>query len=101
MGAEKLFYYKFEEAEEIRKQFISWIGKKAHIGKGFTETLKAITIKPKRELNPLRRSEKFYRIIFEFENKQKLSGHEFLFYNSLGMHYNNPYAHKPRQGSAA
>jgi len=80
-------YLKIEEAEELKKAYSSWIGKKAHIGNGVTDTLKKIIIRRKRPNEGLKVSngEKVYRIEFEFESEKKLSAVEFLFYNSLIM----------------
>lgn len=76
-------YLKIEEAEELKKAYSSWIGKKAHVGKGETDTLLAIHVKPKNNLNTGRPAEQLYRVEFEFVNKKRFSAIEFLFYNSL------------------
>jgi hypothetical protein len=86
-----LFYYKLDEAENIKKAYSSWIGKEAHIGRGQTETLKAIHLKPKRE-NKLQKSPvKVYRVEFEFMTKKKFSAIEFFFHNSLLPIDKNPF----------
>jgi hypothetical protein len=79
----KLYYYKLEEAEELKRLYSSWIGKKAHIGSGKTAMLKSILIKEKRNFSPLRKEEDLYRVVFEFDTGHRLSGHEFLFFNGF------------------
>lgn len=76
------YYYKLNEAEEIKQTYSSWVGKKAHAGKGILATLTDIIIKEKRSRDKIQ-AEKNYRVIFEFENKKKFAAHEFLKINSL------------------
>ena len=80
-----LFYYKLEQAEEIRSTYNSWVGKQAHVGLGMTGTLKSIRIKPKRIKNQ-HDSNKLFKVEFEFDNNVKFSAHEFMFYNGLMRH---------------
>jgi hypothetical protein len=75
-------YFRIEEAEELKKMYSSWIGKRAHIGKGRTDTLKAIVIKPKSDSLPQKNKE-LYMIEFEFQNRVKFSARQFLSHNSL------------------
>jgi hypothetical protein len=79
----KLYYYKLKEAEELRQTYVSWIGKKAHVGNGITSVLKTISVKPKRHFSPLKKQKELYRILFEFDGGYKLNTYEFLFHNSL------------------
>jgi hypothetical protein len=76
-------YLKMEEAEELKRTYSSWIGKRAHIGKGQTDTLQAIHVQPKRTFKGHRPGKELYRVEFEFSNKKRYSAIEFLFYNSL------------------
>jgi hypothetical protein len=80
-----LFYYKLEQAEEIKQTYHSWVGKHAHVGMGVTDTLKSIRIKPKKVKNP-RASTKLFIVEFEFDSNVTFSAHEFLFYNGLMRH---------------
>jgi len=76
-------YFKIEEAEELKKMYSSWIGKRAHIGMGMTDTLKDIIIKPKNSNMPENEKEEYYVIEFEFQNRMKFSARQFLLHNSL------------------
>ena len=76
-------FFRIEEAEELQKMYSSWIGKRAHIGMGMTDTLKAIIIKPKSEIGPRHKSEMLYTIEFEFQNRKKFTARQFLQHNSL------------------
>ena len=78
-----LFYYNLEKAEEIRQTYLSWIGKKAHVGNGISATLENITIRAKKEMNPRNSTDELYKVEFQFENKKCFSAHEFLFNNCL------------------
>jgi hypothetical protein len=80
---DKLYYHKLDEAEELRRSYASWIGKRAHVGNGRTAILLAISIKQKRNLNASKQAEELYRIQFEFDTSHKLSSFEFLFYNGF------------------
>jgi hypothetical protein len=75
-----LFYFELHEAEKLRETYSSWIGKEAHVGKGTTEKLREIQIKPRR--TNVKTPSKFYHVQFVFENKT-FSAQEFLFHNSL------------------
>jgi hypothetical protein len=96
-----LYYYRLEDAEEIRRSFASWIGKKAHIGKGQVETLKTIIIKQKRQISSAVASIKFYRVEFVFENRKRLSAQEFLYHNSVTATPYHPLIVKSRDVKAA
>jgi hypothetical protein len=72
-------YFRIEEAEELQKMYSSWIGKRAHIGMGMTDTLKAIIIKPAGSSDDDDR----YTIEFEFQNRKKFTARQFLLHNSL------------------
>jgi hypothetical protein len=78
-----MFNYNLEQAEKLKKEFNSWLGKTAHIGKGKTEILKAIEVKPKRDMNWKKKPLQTYMVEFHFENNQKFSAAEFLFYNGF------------------
>jgi hypothetical protein len=75
-----LFYFELHEAEKLRDTYTSWIGREAHVGKGMTEKLREIRIKPRRG-SPGKHN-KFYHVEFAFDNKT-FSAQEFLFHNSL------------------
>jgi hypothetical protein len=76
-----LFYFNWEEAENMKKIYSSWIGREAHTGKGKKQTLTNIVVTQSRQtgLGP----EPFYHVEFIFDNTKTLSAYEFLFYNSL------------------
>jgi hypothetical protein len=76
-------YFRIQEAEELQKMYSSWIGKRAHIGMGMTDTLRAIIIKPKSETGPPEDSDRLYSIEFEFQNRKKFTARQFLLHNSL------------------
>jgi hypothetical protein len=96
-----LYYYRLEDAEQIKLTFNSWIGKKAHIGKGIVEILKSITIKQKKQISSTSGQEEFYLVEFEFENGQVLSAHEFFYHNSINTSPNYPVILKTQQANAA
>lgn len=73
-------YFTLAQAEELRKIFLSWIGKKAHIGAGYHETLKDIAIREGQEQIP---SEKRYLVEFIFENNRSFGAYEFSVNNGL------------------
>jgi hypothetical protein len=73
-------YLKKEEAEQLKRAYASWIGKRAHVGNGVSGTLKAITVKEKAQGKD---QERLYHLEFEFENKRKFGAVEFLFHNNL------------------
>jgi hypothetical protein len=75
-----LFYFELHEAEKLRNTYTSWIGKEAHVGKGITEKLREIQIRPRN--GRTKKPEKLYHVDFVFDNKI-FSAHEFLFHNSL------------------
>jgi hypothetical protein len=75
-------YLSYEEAEELKSAYASWVGKRAHVGKGQTETLVAIKIIPKNEDSVFKDPEKNFYLEFEFEGHKKFSSTEFLFHNS-------------------
>jgi hypothetical protein len=75
-------YLSYEEAEELKSAYASWVGKRAHVGKGQTETLIAIKIIPRSEESVFKDPEKNFYLEFEFEGNKKFSSTEFLFYNS-------------------
>ncbi len=77
-------YYKFEEAQELKQTFSSWINKTAHIGNGRQDVLKRTIITPRRIQNVLKK-EKFYIVKFEFTNNNKVDAHSFLMNNGLGQ----------------
>jgi len=95
-----LFYYKLEEAEQIRQNYSSWIGKEAHVGKGNKGVLMSITIKPKREPKQVKKQQRVYKVEFEFEAKRKFSAFEFLFHNSQMSTFNHPYITKKKDEAA-
>lgn len=79
-------YFRIEEAEELQRMYSSWIGKRAHIGMGMTDTLKAIIITPKTENGeelPEDSPPRLYTIEFEFQNRKKFTARQFLLHNSL------------------
>jgi hypothetical protein len=76
-------YTGFSEADELKRTYSSWIGKKAHIGDGQMETLKSIIIKGSRSTTISGKNERHYTVYFEFENKKRLSAATFLAVNSL------------------
>ena len=43
-----LFYYELDKAEELRRNYYSWIEKQANARRGLKETLQAIQIKEKK-----------------------------------------------------
>lgn len=78
-----MLYFNLEQAESIRNTYSSWIGRKAHIGNGYTEVLTDIQIKQKREFKPFRTSETLYSIRFHFQGGQKFYAHDFFLHNGL------------------
>lgn len=96
-----LFYYKLEEAEQIMQNYSSWIGKEAHVGKGTKGVLQSITIKPKRVTGLGTKTEKVYKVEFEFESNRRFSAFEFLFHNSLMSTFNHPYILNKKKDRAA
>jgi hypothetical protein len=96
-----LFYYRLEDAQQIKSTFASWIGKQAHIGNGRVETLKAIAIRPKRQIRSISKSREFFKVEFEFEGEKKFSVHEFIFHNSLESIHNHPLIASKKQVKAA
>jgi hypothetical protein len=76
-------YYSLEDAMDLMNTFASWIGKKAHVGNGTTETLKAIEIKESSRIVKALAPEKKYLINFRFENKKVFGAKEFLEVNGL------------------
>lgn len=73
-------YYSIERAEDLRKKYSSWIGKRAHVGGGRTEVLKHISIQSKK-VSSSGNEKVLYRVQFEFENKT-FNSHQFLKHNS-------------------
>lgn len=96
-----LFYYKLEEAEKLRQNYSSWIGKEAHVGKGNKGVLRSITIKPTRAIGGSKKPEKVYKVEFEFEFNKRFSAFEFLFHNSLMSTFNHPYILNKKKDKAA
>jgi hypothetical protein len=80
-AVKNLYYYKLEEATELRKKYLPWIGKEAHIGRGIKSVLTNIYIREIKSVSAPA-SEKNYLVEFEFDSK-KFSALEFLFHNSL------------------
>jgi hypothetical protein len=76
-------YYSLEDAKEIMNTFTSWIGKKAHVGDGTTEVLKAIEIKESSRVVKALAPQKKYMINFRFEGRKKFAAAEFLRVNGL------------------
>lgn len=80
---ENAFYYKLEEAEQLKQTYTSWIGREAHVGKGEKQTLQSIKILSFR--SPMTA----YRVEFIFANGQSLNTAEFLFRNGLVQSFKN------------
>jgi hypothetical protein len=76
-------YYSLDDAMDLLNTFASWIGKKAHVGDGSTEMLKAIEIKESSRIVKAIAPEKKYAINFRFENKKVFTAKEFLEMNGL------------------
>jgi hypothetical protein len=81
----KLHYYKLSEAEELKRTYSSWIGKKAHAGNGSISTLKSITIKQKRSARTVDANDHSFIVEFEFENRIRFRADEFLNNNGLSV----------------
>lgn len=74
---ENSFYYKLEEAEQLKQTYTSWIGREAHVGKGEKQRLHSIKILSSK--SPITA----YRVEFIFGNGQSLNAPEFLYRNGL------------------
>jgi hypothetical protein len=75
-------YHTYTEAQEIRQSYLSWIGKKAHIGMGRQEVLKDIAVKIGNAISVGEKPEQAYYLEFAFENKV-LNVYEFTVGNGL------------------
>jgi hypothetical protein len=80
-----MLYFNLEQAESIKNTYSSWVGRKAHIGNGYTSVLTDIQIKQKREFRAFRTSERLYSIQFYFEGGQKFHADDFFLHNGLMM----------------
>lgn len=81
--ARRKFYYKLEEAEELKQTFTSWINKMAHVGNGQLSILKDIIIKPKRTFFRQPQELKTYYVEFRFNNSKAIDASHFLISNGL------------------
>lgn len=81
--ARRKFYYKLEEAEELRQTFTSWINKVAHVGNGQLSILKDIVIKPKRTFFRQPEELKTFYVEFHFNNAKAIDASHFLISNGL------------------
>jgi hypothetical protein len=77
----KMSELQLEIAEAIISQYISWIGRRAHIGNGNTDILKGIKLTAEKSGNDSR--ERKYDIEFVFENGMKLKTADFFSFNAL------------------
>jgi hypothetical protein len=78
----KLQYYRLSEAEEIKSNFSTWVGRPAHVGHGKLETLIEIVIKPCREIMVFGKREKGYKVKFKFSN-HSFDAYQFMINNGL------------------
>jgi hypothetical protein len=73
-------HYTLEDAEEIKKAYSSWIGKKAHIGGGSHKVLQEIVIRVSKNDNS---SERSYTVEFRFDDNRVFGAYEFGINNGL------------------
>jgi hypothetical protein len=73
-------HYTLKDAEEIKKAYASWIGKKAHIGAGSHKVLQDIIV---RAGNNGISQEKLYTVEFKFDNGRTFGAYEFGINNGL------------------
>jgi hypothetical protein len=78
-------YHSLTEAEEIRSKYSSWIGKRAHAGKGKQSVLKNIRIRQGADVYFNSRPERGYYLEFEFENGTFMNVYQFTLNNGLSL----------------
>lgn len=87
--AQKRYYYKLQEAEELKQTFSSWVNKVAHIGNGQLSVLKEIVIKPKKVILQQPPELQTYNVEFRFTNSRVLDAGHFLMTNGLRGSFSN------------
>lgn len=81
--AQRRFYYKLQEAQDLKDSFTSWINAIAHMGNGQMGILNEIIIKPKKTLFRQPQELKRYYVEFAFNNGKVIDASHFLVCNGL------------------
>jgi hypothetical protein len=94
--AQRKYYYRYEDAEQLKQTFQSWVNKVAQTGNGEFSVLKNIDIKQKKTIFQQDPSLQTYSVEFQFVNSKAIDSSHFFLVNGL----NNVIPNKPANKSS-